>query len=79
MENNIKIQIVFAVILTIALIGFLYMTMNLNKDGLACSKNPLNYGVSKMQTHFNNPIYCSCIADNTLITFNDTMLKAEYI
>jgi hypothetical protein len=77
MENSVKIQIAFAVILTIALIGFLYLTMNLNKDGLACQSNPLTYGVAKLQPRFENPITCSCMADDLMIFFNDTTMRAE--
>jgi hypothetical protein len=78
-ENNIKIQIAFLIVVSIAFIVFMYMMVTFDKDGNACQQNPLNYGVEKLQQHFNNPITCSCIADNTIITFNDTQLKAEYI
>ena len=79
MESIIKMQVVFAVVLTIALIGFLLLVNNLNKDGIECAKNPLIFGVSQLQPKFNNPIFCSCIADNIMLIFNDTTLKAEYI
>ena len=77
MENPVKIQIAFAVILTIALIGFLYLTMNLDKDGIACQENPLTYGVAKLQPRFDNQISCSCMADDLMIFFNDTTMRAE--
>jgi len=74
--KNIDIRLILIGICILLIISFgviVYTFNDIDKKGVTCMHNPLNYAEMIWEQEFNDKFYCSCSKDATTDYFQETL------
>ena len=71
-------KIVLIMILLFSLAIMFKQFSQINKEGLACKKQPFVWGASEFSKEYNNdPVFCSCTIGSRTFTFNENVFNPK--